>query len=152
MGRVLNYGEQKNIEGKLQELKDSRNEKEVIQGVNLKIANKNAAALVDRRIKNLEGILSSQGVGAALSGKEKEDAEKECRLLEEKLHKDMPTWGQFVGSRPKDGPNHDKIVNWIIESEADPERRQLKQRWKNLRRQLYPNNPKAAHDMYLYPS
>jgi hypothetical protein len=146
-GKTLTYGAQKDLERRIDDLKDALGGKEVVQGVNVTSPN---IALAKKRINQLEGLLSSQGVGK-ISDKEREDAEKECKLLETDLRKGMPTWDQYVGSRPKDGPRHDKMVDWITQTNADPLRQQKIQRWKSLRRHLYPENPKASHVMYLFP-
>lgn len=147
VGRKLSYGEQKNLEAKIQELEDAQGGKELVQGVNMSSPNiqKNR-----REIQRLRSILATRGVGE-VSAKEKSDAEKEEAILREKLQKGMPSWDRYQQSRPKDGPRHDKIVNWIVEADADVNRRQMIDRWKTLRRIINPHDPKAAHVNNLFP-
>lgn len=145
-GRTLSYGEQVDLERRIQDTKDSLNGKELMQGVNVNAPN---FKLARKKLEQLESILSSQGVGE-VSGPEREKIEKEERLLREDLQKDMPSWETYVGSRPKDGPRHDKIVTWINQSNSDPVRQQKIRRWKSLRRYLDPHNPKASHVNNLF--
>lgn len=146
-GRTLSYGEQKALEFRIQDLKDAQGGKELAQGVNMTSPN---AAKNRAELKRLEGILSSQGVGK-ISDKELAEVEKEEKILREDLQKGMPTWDRFAQSRPKDGPRHDKLVEWISISDADPIRSQKVRRWKNLRRHINPYDPKFSHVNKLFP-
>lgn len=146
-GRTLSYGEQKNLEAKIQEIEDALGGKELVQGVNMNTPNRQKNLM---ELKRLKSILSSQGVHE-VSDKERSAYEKEEEILRENLRKGMPSWDKYVGSRPKDGPRHDKVVDWIVRSDADPARQQMIKRWKTLRRHLDPSNPKAAHVMHLFP-
>lgn len=147
-GKTLSFGEQKWIEQRIQELKDARGGKELIQGVNFESPNKK---MVDREIAKFESVLATQGIHP-VSDSEKVEKEKEKKLLEEDLRKGMPRWDVYAGSVPKDGARHDKIVNWISDSNNDPVRQQKIRRWKTLARQLDPDHPKASHVMNLFPA
>lgn len=146
-GKTLSYGEQKALESKIQELKDAKGGKEVVQGVNIGAPN---VQVLDRQVKRLEAVLSSQGVGE-ISDKEREKYVLEEKALKEDLRKGMPTWTQYANSRPKDGPRHDRIVEWIGRSNKDPVRQQKIRRWKTLARHLNPFDPKASHTNRLFP-
>ncbi len=146
-GRTLSFGEQKALEARIQDLKDAQGGKELVQGVTMTSPN---AAKNRAEIKRLEGILASQGVGK-VSDKELADLEKEEKILRAELQKGMPTWDRFAQSRPKDGPRHDKMVEWIVTSDADPMRSQMIRRWKNLRRHMNPHDPKFSHVNKLFP-
>lgn len=146
-GRTLSYGEEVDLKRRIQDHKDSLGGKELMQGVNLSAPN---VANAKKEIKKLETILNSQGIGE-ISDKERAEIEKEERLLREDLQKGMPSWDTYQGSRPQHGPRHDKLVDWIVRTNADPVRQQKIRRWKTLRRHLDPHNPKASHVMYLFP-
>lgn len=146
-GRTLSYGEQKNLEAKIQEIEDALGSKELVQGVNMNTPNRQKNV---QELKRLKGILASQGV-SQVSDKEKKDYEKEEELLRQDLQKGMPSWDKYQGSRPKDGPRHDKVVDWVVRSNEDIVRQQKIRRWKTLRRHIDPSNPKAAHVMHLFP-
>lgn len=146
-GRTLSYGEQKSLESKIQDHKDALGGKEVLQGLNVNSPN----VVVSRReIKRLEGILSSQGIGE-ISEEERGKIAVELKALTADLQKGMPSWDRYISSRPKDGPRHDRMINWINTTNADPVRQQKIKRWKTLRRYLDPHNPKASHVMHLFP-
>jgi hypothetical protein len=146
-GKTLSYGEEKALRERIQDLKDAQGGKELVQGVNMSSPNlaRNRAEL-----QRLQNILNSQGV-SQLSKKELDEAEKEEKVLRDDLQKGMPSWDRYVQSRPKDGPRHDKIVEWIVDSDADPIRQQKVKRWKSLRRHINPNDPKFSHTNRLFP-
>lgn len=152
-GRTLSYGEQQDLERRIQELKDTVGGKELVQGVNLSVPNKE---IIGRRLKQMQTTLASQGVGQ-ISDKDRADMEKECLMIKDKLQtgfpgKQMPSWDVYVGSRPKDGPRHDRLVSWILWFNSDSTVQQLVRRWKNLRRHLDPQDPKASHISNLFPA
>jgi hypothetical protein len=151
-GRTLSYGEQKDLERRIQDLHDAAGGKELVQGVNITAPNKE---MMNRQLKHLQNTLASQGVGE-VAEKERVEMEKECRMIEDKIRtgfpgRPMPTWSAFVSSRPKDGPRHDKIVAWDLWFNNDPTVQQLVRRWKTLRRHLDPHDPKASHVSHLHP-
>lgn len=146
-GKTLSYGEQKALEARIQDLKDAQGGKELVQGVSMSSPN---AAKNRAELQRLQNILNSQGV-SQLSKKELDEAQKEEKILLEDLRIGMPRWDQYVNSRPKDGPRHDKIVEWIVENDADPIRQQKVRRWKSLRRHINPNDPKFSHTNRLFP-
>lgn len=145
-GRTLSYGEEKDLDKRIQDVRDSLGGKEVMQGVNMNAPN---VQLARKKLQQLEAIKTSQGVGE-LSDKEKTKIEEEEKLLREDLQKGMPSWDEYERSRPKDGPRHHRLVDWIVRSDADPVRQQKIRRWKTLRRYLDPHNSRAAHTENLF--
>lgn len=152
-GRTLNYGEEQSIKERIQDIDDALlgREHPSAQGVNFSSPN---AGLARRKKQELESILKSQGV-RDISAKEHDEMEKECRMIEEKIqtfpnHK-MPTWDQYIGSNPKGGFRHDKLVEWCGWFNSNPQIRQLVQRWKSLKRHLEPHDPRASHMNRLFP-
>lgn len=145
--KVLTAQEEKNIDQRIEALKNVRDEKEVIQGVNFESPDQ---AAVEQQIAELEKIKQTHGV-PQLSAVERQRAVKEIELLEADLRKDMPTWDEYVGLTPKHGARYTKLVRKIVEWEKNPIRRQKVQRWKTLRRLIEPEDPLAASTMYLFP-
>lgn len=154
VGRTLNYGEEKFIKQKIQDLEDTIQGRELVgtQGVHLTANN---IVKVRRQVDELKTVLKTQGV-REISEKERVEMEKECRMIEEKIRNGfpgyaMPSWDRYVGSRPKDGPRHDRLVDWCTWFNSNSVVQNLVKRWKSLRRHLDPMNPKSSHVMYLFP-
>lgn len=145
--KVLSSQEEKNIDQRIDSLKEIREGKEVVQGLNYEIKD---TAAIDQRIAELERVKSMHGA-PEISPKERDRAVAELKLLEEDLRKDMPTWDEYVSLTPKSGSRYTRLVQKIFKWETNPVRRQKIQRWKTLRRLLDREDPTAASTVHLFP-
>lgn len=144
---ILSANAEKAIEQKIEQLKELRDEKEIVQGVNFEAKDPKA---IERKIAELEKVKREQGV-PQISSKERDRAVAEIKLLQDDLRQDMPTWDEYVGLTPKAGARYTSLVQKIVKWEQDPIRKQKVQRWKTLRRILEPDNPMASSMTYLFP-
>jgi len=147
--KVLSVGEEKALNQTIDDLKKMRDGAELndMQGVNFEISDK---ASVQKKIDDLEKIRRNHSA-QNYSSRDRQSIMAELNALTLELQEGMPTWTQYISSRPQHGPGHQKMVAWVLKTQADPIRQQKINRWKTLRRAAFPDDPQASNVMYLYP-
>lgn len=148
--RVLSFAEEQFLDAKKKDIERDIQRGEVQQGVNFEPKDiKN----LQKRLDDLKTIKNRYGA-VRLAGKEREQAEKEIKLIEARI---AVKWGGRIPSyteywqKPKDGGIHYlNLVDKIAELNSDREYSELVKRWKYLRRRLEPENKRIDSVLNLF--
>ena len=148
--RVLSYAEEKFLDAKQKDIERDIRHGELQQGVNFEPKEiKN----LQKRLDDLKTVKNRYGA-VRLSGKEREQAEKEIKLIEARVAVKwggrIPTYTEYW-QRPKEGGIHfQNLVDKITELNSDREYQELIKRWKFLRRGLEPQNKRIDSVLHLF--
>lgn len=148
--RVLSYAEEQFIDAKQKDIERDLRKGELQQGVNFEPKDLKS---LEKRLNDLKQIKSRYGA-VRLTGKEREQAEKELKLLEARI---AAKWGGRIPSyteywqRPKEGGIHYlNLVDKIADLNRDAEYCELIRRWKYLRRRMEPENKRIDSVLHLF--
>lgn len=140
----LSYAEETALKKERQMLEDVQDEVELRQGLKHELHDGKG---VKDRIKKIDSELERSA--ERVSGAERGTLEKREKALRDFLQSKNPDWKTFSRSRPQDGVRYTELVEMIRRNNESPKYQRLVAEWKDIRRRLDPENPKAADTRYL---
>lgn len=140
----LSYAEEAALKKEKDALMDVADEVEITQGLKHELHDEKS---VRDRLKNIDQQLERSAERA--TGAARARLEQREKHLREFLQKKNPDWKTFSRMRPQDGVQYTELVEQIRRNNEDPKFQRLVSEWKDIRRRLDPENPKAADTRYL---
>lgn len=140
----LSYAEEAALKKERQMLEDVQDEVEIKQGLKHELHDSKG---VKDRIKKIDAELERSA--ERVSGATRVTLERREKALREFLQAKNPTWKTYSRLRPQDGVAYTELVEQLRRNNESPKYQRLVAEWKDIRRQLDPENPKAADTRYL---
>lgn len=140
----LSWHEEQKLKEERAMLEDVKDEVEISQGLKHELHDEKG---VRDRIRQIDKQL--ERAAERVTGRERVVLEKREKALRDHLQSKNPDWKTFTRSRPTDGVAYTELVEQIRANNENPKYQRLVAEWKDIRRRLDPDNPKAADTRYL---
>lgn len=140
----LSYSEEASLKKEKAMLEDVADEVELRQGLKNELHDSKG---VKDRLKKIDAELERSA--ERVSGAERVVLEKREKALRDFLQNKNPDWKTYSRSRPQDGVRYTELVETIRRNNENPKYQRMVAEWKDIRRRLDPENPKAADTRYL---